>query len=313
MPDVSPDSLPSPLPAAEPTAPSPSNPAAREHTTTMIDVHPPHHTVHTWRDFIVHIATIVVGLLIAVVLEQTVEHIHARHELANAREEIAQELEANNLLWAKNEENWRYTFAALKNNLVVLKYIQGHPGTAHTELPGVLLWDEAPFLWNHAVWDAAQIKGVVQRMPLEESNHHQEYYGLMSMIAAQSLDTWNAINTARSFDLLDPDPTHLSAAQIDQVIQLTLLALNKHVVMGYSLGRFAHEFPEHPHTITWDTIAAMRPTVESIDPKGLERASALTKARLDAICTSPCGRPVSSGTSTPVSPSGSAPPGAAHP
>jgi hypothetical protein len=45
----------------------------------MLDVHPPEHTPHTWRDFFIHIATIVIGLLIAIGLEQTVEYIHHRH------------------------------------------------------------------------------------------------------------------------------------------------------------------------------------------------------------------------------------------
>ncbi len=39
----------------------------------MLDVHPPEHTPHTWRDFFLHIATIVIGLLIAIGLEQSVE------------------------------------------------------------------------------------------------------------------------------------------------------------------------------------------------------------------------------------------------
>lgn len=52
----------------------------------MLDVHPPHHPTHTWKDFFVHLATIVVGLLIAVGLEQTVESLHHRH--------LAQEFEA---------------------------------------------------------------------------------------------------------------------------------------------------------------------------------------------------------------------------
>jgi len=34
----------------------------------MIDVHPPHEPVHTWKSFLIHIATIVVGLFIAVVI-----------------------------------------------------------------------------------------------------------------------------------------------------------------------------------------------------------------------------------------------------
>jgi len=35
----------------------------------MLDVHPPHASTHTWRDFFIHIATICIGLLIAVDLE----------------------------------------------------------------------------------------------------------------------------------------------------------------------------------------------------------------------------------------------------
>ena len=46
----------------------------------MLDVHPPHHAASTWRDFFIHIATIVIGLLIAVALEQTVEFIHHRQQ-----------------------------------------------------------------------------------------------------------------------------------------------------------------------------------------------------------------------------------------
>ena len=46
----------------------------------MLDVHPPHETVHTWKAFFIHIATICVGLLIAVGLEQTVEAFHHRHQ-----------------------------------------------------------------------------------------------------------------------------------------------------------------------------------------------------------------------------------------
>jgi hypothetical protein len=53
----------------------------------MLDVHPPHAPTHTWKDFFIHIATIVVGLILAVGLEQGVEalhHAHQRNELHEA-------------------------------------------------------------------------------------------------------------------------------------------------------------------------------------------------------------------------------------
>src|SRR3984885_3082276 len=59
----------------------------------MLDVHPAHHAASTWREFFIHIATIVLGLLIAIGLEQTVEYIHHLRELHAAREELRSELE----------------------------------------------------------------------------------------------------------------------------------------------------------------------------------------------------------------------------
>ncbi len=61
----------------------------------MLDVHAPHETIHTWKDFLNHIAAIVVGLLIAVGLEQTVEFFHHRHEREQLVEAIRRDGEAN--------------------------------------------------------------------------------------------------------------------------------------------------------------------------------------------------------------------------
>jgi hypothetical protein len=57
----------------------------------MLDVHPPHESAHSWKDFLLHIATIVVGLLIAVGLEQTVEAVHHRSQRSELREPLERE------------------------------------------------------------------------------------------------------------------------------------------------------------------------------------------------------------------------------
>jgi len=63
---------------------------------TMLDVHPAHHAASSWKEFFIHIATIVLGLLIANGLEQAVEYFHHRREVAEVREELRGEREANN-------------------------------------------------------------------------------------------------------------------------------------------------------------------------------------------------------------------------
>ena len=62
-----------------------------EHLVPMLDVHPPHQSVHTWKGFFIHIGTIVIGLFIAVALEQSVEAINRHREVAALREDLRQE------------------------------------------------------------------------------------------------------------------------------------------------------------------------------------------------------------------------------
>ena len=61
----------------------------------MLDVHAPHQTVHTWKDFRIHIAAITIGLLMALGLESTVEWLHHRHQAQQALELLRQELDQN--------------------------------------------------------------------------------------------------------------------------------------------------------------------------------------------------------------------------
>jgi hypothetical protein len=54
-------------------------PSMPEKSAPMLEVHAPHEALHTWKGFLLHIATIVIGLFIAVGLGQTVEFFHHRH------------------------------------------------------------------------------------------------------------------------------------------------------------------------------------------------------------------------------------------
>jgi hypothetical protein len=76
-----------PQAAVPPNAQSPSSPL--EKSAPMLEIHAPHEALHTWKGFLLHIATIVIGLFIAVGLEQTVEFFHHRH----LREQLEQQMQ----------------------------------------------------------------------------------------------------------------------------------------------------------------------------------------------------------------------------
>lgn len=59
-----------------------------EISVPILETHAPHQLVHSWKDFLIHIATIVVGLLIAVALEQTIEALHHRNQRSKLEAEM---------------------------------------------------------------------------------------------------------------------------------------------------------------------------------------------------------------------------------
>jgi len=104
----------------------------------MIDIHPAHHAATTWRDFFIHIATIVLGLLIAISLEQTVEYFHHRHQAAEAHQALIEERRSNETSNDFNIFATRRHQQDLQRDLTIL-----HALRAHQPLP------PGPFILRH--------------------------------------------------------------------------------------------------------------------------------------------------------------------
>jgi hypothetical protein len=100
--------------------------ANQETSAPMLEVHAPHESVHTWKGFFIHIATIVVGLLIAIGLEQTVEYFHHHQQAHEAREQILAEIALNRKLIVtqrgilESHERW------LMQDLAIVKHLRAH-------------------------------------------------------------------------------------------------------------------------------------------------------------------------------------------
>ena len=53
--------------------------------------------------------------------------------------------------------------------------------------------------------------------------------------------------------------------------------------------------PDHPHTITWDTISALNPTPHELHPQAMATAHQITAARLKAADSGPNGTTIDLG------------------
>jgi hypothetical protein len=60
-----------------------------------MEIHPPHQAIQSWREFLLHMTTIVLGILIAIGLEQAVGWVHHRQERSQLQKELREEAEKN--------------------------------------------------------------------------------------------------------------------------------------------------------------------------------------------------------------------------
>jgi hypothetical protein len=248
----------------------------------MLDVHPAHHAAQSWRDFFIHIATIVLGLLIAIGLEQTVEYIHHRREVAETREALRAERDENRKAYADGVAEFRRQTAALENNLIVLRYLQLHPGTPQEKLPGILLWHAIRTNLSDSAWKTAQQSNVTELMPQEEVRHNAYLYERIDAVSHSFDEVWPAIVQARLYSFTDPDPSHLSPAEVTTEIELTRNVLVKHFTQGAALVQLSRTDSGFTPTLDREDLNKMMRISESEGNPALAAAIALTNARLPA-------------------------------
>ena len=140
----------------------------------MLDVHPPHESVHGRRDFVVHLLTITVGLLIALGLEAAVEAMHHHELAAQARENIEHELERNVAHAKQDTANVQATMASVDALLAAARRHRDNPhpdgATAH-QMHVDASWED----FEDAAWLTACESGALAHMPLDEV---QKYAGV---------------------------------------------------------------------------------------------------------------------------------------
>jgi hypothetical protein len=170
----------------------------------MLDIHPPHEAAHTWKDFFIHVATICVGLLIAIGLEQAVEAEHHHHQREQVVEDLRTEAEANHALITRDlkiqslEPWFSRAIAAsdatpvvagrLKFTLPVSPCLPGSIGTAEYRY----------FAPSEAVWTTARESGLVALLPVEESRRYARLAHNLELLAANREDVYRGCHEVLS-------------------------------------------------------------------------------------------------------------------
>jgi hypothetical protein len=186
----------------------------------MLDVHPAHHAASTWREFFIHIATIVLGLLIAVGLEQTVEYVHHRSEAREARKNIQQEIAGNLTILQRNQQQLSAEQQQFAKDFDLL----------NSGAPDAEILHNLEFGWyltrsRDAAWSAAKIDGSLALIPPREIHDASYYYESIAELTPTFFAYFTDIDTAGA--LLDHARTagKLTASERQQLLSLTASAM----------------------------------------------------------------------------------------
>jgi hypothetical protein len=195
----------------------------------MLDVHPPHAPTHTWRDFLLHIATICVGLLIAIGLEQTVEFFHHRHQAHETVEALRREsLENREIAQTDIEglslmiENTRLNREGLRNAPVTQGEI-------------TYQWQDATgggwFPFADAAWLTAHDSATFSLLPPDVVRNRWRVEYTIQQANTQGTDLFHILFQVRSDLHQHGDAVHLSTAERDHLVDelTTLDAAERHV------------------------------------------------------------------------------------
>jgi hypothetical protein len=145
----------------------------------VIEVHPPHEPIFGWRDFFIHLATITIGLLIALSLEGCVEFWHHRSLVHEAEASMQIEIDANarELQGALNDV--RREQDLLKKDIGVMKKIVAHPKAPNNEEMTV---DFRIRTFADVSWKTAESTGALSYMPYERAREYAKIYSAQNDI-----------------------------------------------------------------------------------------------------------------------------------
>lgn len=146
----------------------------------MLDIHAPHEGIHNWKQYLLHMSTVVLGILIAIGLEQSVEAMHRAHQRAELRESLHREAQEA-IRAAQNSEvvdvpsiDWINTRRALIEKALATHQRITEPLPRKPHVDSIQPADPA--------WNAAKSSGMLSLLSQDEV----EVYSLADQLIADS-------------------------------------------------------------------------------------------------------------------------------
>jgi len=137
-----------------------------------VDVHPPTEPIRSWRDFLLHLLTITIGLLIALALEFLVETVHFHHLVRETRGNLSREIAANQKLFADNERELAENRERLASDIAQLRTLRSAKPPQAIDLHFSFGWNS----FSDSSWKSARDSGAMIHMEPQIIERYADLY-----------------------------------------------------------------------------------------------------------------------------------------
>ncbi len=197
----------------------------------MLDVHAPHEGIYSFRDFLIHLLTITIGLLIALGLEGCVEWFQHRQLEREADANIRQELKDNQ----QELRGVRAAITAERGNLMtIIKFLQARTLNQPTDAHSLSLGYNLGTLQD-ASWHTASATGALSYMEYQHVKRYAVAYLVQDEYVTLQRETLDDYLDLMSYLIGVSDPRKMPPAEA----QTALISVQRTLSHLSALDQFA--------------------------------------------------------------------------
>jgi hypothetical protein len=198
---------------ARPVAEKP-DPAPSTRRGETMEIHTPDKPIHSKKEFMFHMFTVILGILIALGLEGIVEWAHHRALVREARANIATELRHNKETVDKALPQIRQREQLLMTIIKAMEEVQ----KSHQLKQSSLLFNFSTYELYSTAWKTASVSGAVTYMDYEELKKYTDVYDEQQDFVNVQNQAFPVVGSlSATMQVLNRDIAKVSAAQLDEI------------------------------------------------------------------------------------------------
>lgn len=179
-----------------------------------MEVSPPHQPIHSWKDFLLHLLTITIGLFIALTLEAAVESMHHRHMVREARDNLRREIVENHKFYANNVPKLQLNRNQLAHDIDPLRELRDGQKLDHPNLSWRWDWNS----YRDAAWKTARESGADSYMDSDSISTYSTVYGQQDYVNATAVAIVNEESRVGAPLEVAKDPSKLNPTEIETLL-----------------------------------------------------------------------------------------------